>query len=391
MNNHTRVLIAHESMAAPGGGNGLAAYALQALVEHYHVSLACMHPPDCDWLNRFFGTNLRPGQYTTHVVPVAVQRAIALLPTPQATLRFAVLERFVKQLAMRQHFDVFLSTNNEFAFPARGIQYIHYPRTDLDRPDQDYHWYHQIPGALPLYRRLCRWIGGATTLALRRNLTLANSAYTASVYERLHGVRPRVVFPPVCGQAENRPWGERENQVVCLGRIAPEKEIPKVIDIMRRLRERGHSLRLTLVGAWDCSSADAKRLKGLMRVHQDWLTHQGGFEREHVGNILARSRYGIHGMVGEHFGMAVAEMLQAGCIPFVPHIGGPVEIVGGRRELIYTSADNAVEKMVAVLERPDLQQELHDYALARSPQFTAERFMTEIRAAVAFLIAESAG
>ena len=40
------------------------------------------------------------------------------------------------------------------------------------------------------------------------------------------------------------------------------------------------------------------------------------------------------------------KMLKGGCIPFVPNDGGPVEIIGGDKRLIYQSEEEAVEKII---------------------------------------------
>jgi hypothetical protein len=37
--------------------------------------------------------------------------------------------------------------------------------------------------------------------------------------------------------------------------------------------------------------------------------------------IVSRHRFGLHGMKGEHFGIAPAELICGGCITFVPDDG----------------------------------------------------------------------
>ncbi|MDA8035532.1 MAG: hypothetical protein M0T71_15445, partial [Actinomycetota bacterium] len=51
------------------------------------------------------------------------------------------------------------------------------------------------------------------------------------------GVRPVVLHPPAVCRGGGQPWDERENGFLCLGRIAPEKEIERVIAILDRVRE----------------------------------------------------------------------------------------------------------------------------------------------------------
>jgi glycosyltransferase involved in cell wall biosynthesis len=95
-------------------------------------------------------------------------------------------------------------------------------------------------------------------------------------------------------------------------------------------------------------------------------------------------------MVGEHFGMAVAEMQRAGCIVFVPHIGGPLEIVGHEPRVIYASVEEAVTKMDAVLRNPGWQTELYHCALLQGELFTTERFVRQIQESVRQFIHTSA-
>ncbi len=58
----------------------------------------------------------------------------------------------------------------------------------------------------------------------------------------------------------------------------------------------------------------------------------------------------------------MGELVQAGCITFVPNGGGQMEIVN-HPELIYGNDDDAVQKIVAVLENPPLQEALRSTLL----------------------------
>lgn len=97
---------------------------------------------------------------------------------------------------------------------------------------------------------------------------------------------------------------------------------------------------------------------------------------------MARHRYGIHGMVDEHFGMAVAEMARAGCVVFAHDSGGQREIVADDR-LLHASDDDAVRKIERVLADRSTQARLREQLRARSERFSAESFMASVRALVA--------
>src|SRR5262245_46559617 len=110
MSKRKKVLVAHPYLAPPGGGQGLAAYVLQALQGEYDISIACYRPPAYAALNRYFGTALRAENFTLYQVPQWLTCWLESQPTPQALLKTSVLEAFVKRLAKRQRFDIYFST-----------------------------------------------------------------------------------------------------------------------------------------------------------------------------------------------------------------------------------------------------------------------------------------
>jgi hypothetical protein len=102
-----------------------------------------------------------------------------------------------------------------------------------------------------------------------------------------------------------------------------------------------------------------------------------------VRALLHTARYGIHGMREEHFGMAPAEMARAGMIVWVPNGGGQVEIVGDAPLLRYDSDEEAVQKIVAVLDSAVEQGRLREHLVGQSAQFSHEHFTSRIRDVVA--------
>jgi hypothetical protein len=93
-------------------------------------------------------------------------------------------------------------------------------------------------------------------------------------------------------------------------------------------------------------------------------------------------------MVGEHFGMAVAELVRAGCITFVSDEGGPVAIVGGEPAQLFGSVEEAVTRIDAVLRSEARQASLHARVMQRRHLFGAEAFADGLREAVEQFIAE---
>ena len=94
---------------------------------------------------------------------------------------------------------------------------------------------------------------------------------------------------------------------------------------------------------------------------------------------MSSHRYGIHGTAEEHFGIAVAELMRAGCLVFVPRGGGQIEIVGGDERLLYETPEDAVAKIVRAMSDPDVQGSLRNYLGSRKELFSTEQFVHRIQ------------
>ena len=117
-----RVLLVQPSLQPPGGGNGVAAWMLQALVQEYHVTALSWRPVDLEPINRFFGTSLRSGDFDTLVVPRRWSAVPDYLPVPAALIRSALLMRYSRRVS--DGFDVIVGVHNETDYGRRGIQSV---------------------------------------------------------------------------------------------------------------------------------------------------------------------------------------------------------------------------------------------------------------------------
>lgn len=376
-----RMLVVQSSLDPPGGSNCVAAWLLEALRGRYALTVLLWRAPDLKRVNRFYGTSLRPGDFEIRRIPRAQQRLFRLAPTPMAHLRISVTTRYARHLLRREAFDVVLSCDGEMDFGQPGIQYVNFPFHYLPRPVCDNRWYHHLfPPAVTAYWRFCAWIGQSSQDGIRRNLSLANSDWTGRKFRELYGTGALTLYPPVPGEFHQRPWADREDGFVCIGRISQEKNLETVISILTDLRQRGHTLRLHLVGSPDSPSYTRKILA--LADARSWVDVHFDLPRAELLELMAANRYGIHGMVGEHFGIAPAELQRAGAIVFVPSEGGPTEIVDHDPHVIYDSPEEAVEKIDRILTDGELRAAVRAGVQARKDRFSAERFMAEIRAAV---------
>jgi glycosyltransferase involved in cell wall biosynthesis len=376
-----RVLLVQPSMQPPGGGNGVAAWILQALVPEHRVTVLSWQPVEIDPINRFFGTELRPGDFDTLEVPGSWRALADHLPTPSTLIKLSLLMRYTRTVSAG--FDVLFGVYNETDYGRRGIQYVHYPTYFRPRPMVDLRWYHPPQSGLNLYYALADRIADFSLDRLKGNLTLVNSDWTGEQVGRFLGIETRTLYPPVVDPAPPVPWEQRRNGFLAVGRISPEKEFERVMKILARVRLHAPDLTLTIVGTSDRHSRRYMRsLSSLAESLGTWIQFRDNTTRDELRALMASHRYGIHGMREEHFGMAPAEMARAGMIIWVPRGGGQTEIVGREPLLMYESDDEALRRILKTLVNPVEQQRLRSLLASTSEKFSTAHFIEHVRTIV---------
>jgi glycosyltransferase involved in cell wall biosynthesis len=377
-----RVLLVQASMQPPGGGNGVAAWMLQALARQHRVTVLSWWPVDVEPINRFFGTSLRVSDFDRILAPRSWRVAIDSLPVPAALLRSALMMRHARSVS--DAFDVIIGAQNEIDCGRRSIQYIHYPTYMRPRPAVDLRLYHRSKWVLERYYRAADALAGFSLDRMRANLTLANSDWTAAHVRSLLGIEAHTVYPPVVGGEQDVAWARRRTAFLAIGRLSPEKEYERLLHILERVRAGVPELTITIIGTCDRHTRGYyRRIRHLAASLGSWVRFSENLTRAEVRALMAAARYGIHGMREEHFGMAPAEMVRAGMIVWVPNGGGQVEIVGGDPDLVYNGEEDAADRIARVLASDADQQRLRASLAERSERFSESRFTSEIQAIVA--------
>ncbi|WP_332816238.1 glycosyltransferase family 4 protein [Ramlibacter sp.] len=370
-----------------GGAEIYAVWGIDALVKAgYDVTLLTLGDVDLATLNRWCGTSLRPSDIQVCRPPYGP----ALFPLLRgAALRAGLFQRFCRRVAGQ--FDLLISGYNpcDFGRPAvhlmQDFAWNEELREELDPAPREGSRRIHRPGRLrTAYLRLAAWLSkpSGRNLLEGRDLFLTNSQWLANVFERRFGLTwQRVVYPPVVFNSQPLPHSQRDDGFVILGRVDHEKRIEQAIEIIGRVRELGHDVRLHIVGAIDESTPYGAKITAQVRALAGWVVPEGrrvGVEKE---RILVRHRYAIHARPGEAFGIGVAELVKAGCIPFVPACGGPAEIVG-LPELCWSTIDEAVRRIDRVLRDPQLQASLRRQLAQRGGCFGVDTFHREFLAQI---------
>lgn len=374
-----RVLLVQPSLQPPGGGNAVAAWMLQAMAGVHDVTVYSWRPVELDAVNAYYGTSIREEHATWISVSPSARVPLESLPIPVVLLKASILFRKAKRLV--DDFDVVVCGHNETDFGPRTLQYIHYPARLRPRPPTDLRWYHAWSWPLTAYYALCERIATFHEERVVQATTLTNSTWIAERMVSLYGerARPRVVPPPVDMEPSTVPWDARRDGFVCIGRIAPEKELERVIEILARVRQSRPGVELHLIGSRG-PRRYVRTIERLARAAGPWVHLHFDVPRGELVRLIHENRYAIHGMSEEHFGIAPAEALLGGCVVFVPDGGGQVDIVGPEPRLRFASNDEAVAKILHVLGSDGERQELRAYLAERAARFTRARFEAAIRA-----------
>jgi glycosyltransferase involved in cell wall biosynthesis len=361
-----------------GGSETKVLWTIEALKRDFDVALVTGGPVELDRLNRYYGTRLAPGDFRVLQAPMPPGLARS---GKFAGLRGAYVSRFVGRVAPQ--FDLMISAYNICDFGVPGIQFIadfsFVPewRLRLDPAAAGHRdwWYGDSP-LRRAYLGLCNRIAGPGSDAWKQNLTVANSHWSAELLHRELGIESRVLYPPVAAEFPAVPWQEKENGFICIGRVVPEKRMDAVIRILEKVRQAGHDVHLHILGGLDDSPFGAK-LKELAAPRK-WVSLEGRtFGRKKI-DLIAGHRFGINARENEPFGIAPAELVKAGAFTFVPASGGQAEIVN-HPALTFSSDDDAVDKICAVLSSAALQENLRQHLTRQAQKFSVENFMAEVR------------
>lgn len=331
-----------------GGSTSVCFHILEALQDEYDVHLYSLHRPDFSTLNNAFGTEVHDiTVHTPDIVTGGLDFSDSILRTATRS-RIGVESGLELTLLVRRYghqwdtFDLRIGTQGELPLSSPAIQYLHHPF--LNRWSDAGHF--EIESTFGSFlNRVYTRVSGTTPDTVQQSELLTNSQWTANQIEKIYAVTPDVVFPPIDVDAfDDVPWHERENGFVSVGRISQDKQTHRAIEIIDNVRERGHRVHLHLVGPIDEDTRYGRRIRREETNHP-WLIVEGRVSQEHLTTLIERHRWGIHTKPFEHFGMAVAEQVAGGVIPFVPDSGGQVEIVGRIPTLCYDSIDEAIENI----------------------------------------------
>lgn len=355
----------------PGGGEGVANWMIQSLVRRGRTTVLTWEPADFRRIDEYYGTELSRWTFEHQLVAPRLRKLLLASRLPHELLKLSLLMGKAKTL--RNNFRYCFAAYNDLDLGPGAINYFNFPSLDfrdlLNKPWPN----HPVGRAIwPWYIKACLRPARWDVEGIRQSLILANSRWAAQQFiDHYQAPVTRVLHPPALGEPKAHD-GPREEAFLSIGRVDRSKGWPRLVSIVERVRSAGHQVRLTLAG----SRGDADLLDELqaLAATRPWLTLALDLDREAMDRLIATHRYGIHGMIEEHYGMAVAELILGGCLTLVHDSGGQVEIAR-LPETRYKNEEDAVEKIRAILENPELRERLLNEQSAHSENFTRQAFV----------------
>ncbi len=317
-----RIVLVHPRMSVMGGGERVSIHSIKEALREGHEVYLATEEFDVEVFEDFFGVQ-------------GLFKNVRLLTYPpfKPAIRKAVLyQRLIyhqlrlRNLVRKKRFDLVLNT----------------------------------PGLWELYYWPAREFYRVRVSQIDR--LLAVSDFTRGLVRRKWGRDSTTLYPPCPIDLYNRLPGRKENLVITVGRIAPEKRMELFLELARKLPE----LSFAIVGS--IASEKESHLVKLREVAPPNVTFVISPLRK-VKDILGRAKVYVHTALNEHFGITIVEAMAAGCVPVVHNSGGPMEIVSDDVGYRWNSIGEASRQVSTMIENDYLRGEKSKAAVLRANLF----------------------
>jgi glycosyltransferase involved in cell wall biosynthesis len=180
-----------------------------------------------------------------------------------------------------------------------------------------------------------RFLGAKYNTLMKNTSVLTISEYCRKAIYNAFGVRAEILYPPVDVETFRKVAlnsRRRENMILIISRIAPDKQIENAIEVAKILRERGIAKKKGMVIAGNLHHYDEQyyqKLKKMIADYDlsDYISLQTNISFNKLVQLMQLAKVYFHPKVGEHFGISIVEAMAAGLVPIVSDVGGHTEFV----------------------------------------------------------------
>jgi glycosyltransferase involved in cell wall biosynthesis len=168
---------------------------------------------------------------------------------------------------------------------------------------------------------------------MKNTLVLTNSEYTRKAIFNAFNIDAKILYPPVDIDTFREMAlrsNQREDMILVISRIAPDKQVENAIEVARIMRERGN--RKVMVIAGNLHHYDHyyyQELKNTIADYDlsDYISLQTNISFSKLIQLMQLAKVYFHPRIDEHFGISIVEAMASGLVPVVSDIGGHTEFV----------------------------------------------------------------
>lgn len=220
------------------------------------------------------------------------------------------------------------------------------------------------------------------------NHIICNSGFTKKFIDQEFAVRSRVIYPPI---NINPPKLIKENIILSVGRFTQtlhNKRQDVLVDAFKQMVDKGlKGWELKLIGSDQEGKNMVSKLK--MKIKGYPISIITNINHQQLENEYSKAKifwhaagYGIdqgkHPELVEHFGLATAEAMRAGCIPIVINKGGQPEIIEeGKDGYLWDSISELKQKTLHLIGAEEELIIISRASIRKSRLFDKSSFMSK--------------
>ena len=220
---------------------------------------------------------------------------------------------------------------------------------------------------------------------------VCNSNFTKSVIDQEYGISSQVLYPPV--NTRDFTPQKKEKVIISVGRFSQLQQAKRqdvLIKVFKKMYEKGLiGWQLILVGGSNIGAGGyVDLLKKEAKGYPIKILENAPFSE--VKKLYAKSQI-FWSAAGfnideeklphkvEHFGIAVAESMSAGCVPLVTNRGGHKEIIEDNIDgFLWESADDLENLTAKIIKDERSLKEIAKKAEKKSQEYSEENFAKKV-------------
>jgi len=295
-----------------------------------------------DWIsfrNGFDNSDLE----SMHSVPINANfKIIDSFNKGLGEYKYIKLNKIMDQ--MSPNYDLVINSNNSLSGIKQGqnfLHFIYFPREARVISDFNNSVYNKIPNWF------FRIMYSNYSTPNKKNPLIAISAFTKKAISIAYNIPHNnidLIYPPVpLDSMNNSDEFNKENSIISIGRFDPNKNQISQIKIAQNIP----SLLFYVCGFTPNKQSEkyfesCKALIEKNNISNVKLVRNA--ESRELDKLLKLSKFFIHTMHDEPFGLGTVEAIMHGCLPIVHNSGGSAEIVG-KKQLLFNDSNDAILKI----------------------------------------------